>query len=99
MSLPPGQAANWTVAVAVGQESASPIRGAVLLPELLEEPPPDELPLEDLAPEELPLEDEAPEELLLDTPPPELLELLELLDEDPPPLLDDPPAAGPATTP
>jgi hypothetical protein len=94
--LPPGQAANCTVAVAVGQDSARPNCGAVLAPELLEEPAPEEL-----LPEELPLEAVAPEELPLDTPPlelPELLELLELLDEAPPLLLVDPPAAGPATS-
>jgi hypothetical protein len=93
--LPPGQAANCTVAVAVGQESARPICGVVLAPELLDEPPPDELP-EELAPEELPLEELAPDELLLDTPP---LELLELLEDDAPLLPADPAAAGPATSP
>ena len=78
--------------VAVGQDSASPVWGAVLAP--------DELPPEEL----LPLEDVAPEELLLDDPPleppelDELLELLELLEEDPPLLLDEPAAPGPATT-
>ena len=86
------------------------IRGVIVIgvtaPELLEELPPEELPLdeplledlppEELPPDELPLEDPPPEELPLDTPP---LELLELLEEDPPLLLDDPPAPGPATTP
>jgi protein TonB len=90
------------VAVAVGQESARPVCGAVLAPELLDEPPPDELLPEELPPEELPLEEAAPEELPLDTPPLEvleLLELLELLEESPPLLLEDPAAAGPATRP
>jgi hypothetical protein len=64
-------------------------------PELLEELAPEELPLEELPPEELPLDDVAPEELPLDAPP---LELLELLEEDAPLLLDEPAAAGPATT-
>ena len=89
------------MAVAVGQESARPVCGAVLAPELLDEPPPDELLPEELLPEELPpeelpLEEAAPEELPLDTPP---LELLELLEESPPLLLEDPAAAGPATRP
>jgi hypothetical protein len=60
----------------VGQESARPVCGAVLAPELLDEPPPDELLPEELPPEELPLEEAAPEELPLDTPPLEVLELL-----------------------
>ena len=81
------------MAAAVGQESTRPICGAVLTPELLDEPPPDEL-----LPDELPLDEEMPEELLLDTPPLELLELLELLEEDPPLLLEVPPAAGPVAT-
>ena len=76
----------------MGQESARPICGAVLAPELPEELPPDELLAGELPPEELPLEDVAPEELPLDTPP------LELLDENPPLLLEDPPAPGPATS-
>ena len=84
------------MAVAVGQERARPVCGAVLAPELLDEPPPDELLPEELPPEELPLEEAAPEELPLDTPP---LELLELLEESPPLLLEDPAAAGPATRP
>jgi len=83
------------VAIALGQESTRPVRGAVLAPELLDDPPLEELPPEELPPEELPPEDVAPEELLLGTPP---LELLELLEDDVPPLLDEPPAAGPATT-
>src|ERR1700728_1475581 len=47
MSLPPGQAANCTVAVAVGQVSTRPVCGPVLAPELPEELPPDELPLDE----------------------------------------------------
>jgi hypothetical protein len=82
----------------VGQESAKPVCGAVLAPELLVELPPDELLPEELPPEELPLEEVAPEELPLDTPPLELLELLELVEEVPPLLLEDPAAAGPAAT-
>jgi hypothetical protein len=66
----------------------------VPVPEPLEELPAD-VPL----PEELPLDDAVPDELPLDTPPLELLELLELLEEDPPLLLEDPAAAGPAMTP
>ena len=102
--MPPGHCANCTVAVAVGQERARPVCGAVLAPELLDEPPPDELLPEELLPEELPpeelpLEEAAPEELPLDTPPLEVLELLELLEESPPLLLEDPPAAGPAARP
>jgi hypothetical protein len=95
------------VAVAVGQESARPICGTVPAPELLvellpeeleleevapEEPLLDELLLDELAPEELLLEDVAPEELLLDETP---LELLELLEEDPPLLVEDPPVLDP----
>jgi hypothetical protein len=53
--------------------------------------------LEELPPEELLLEDVAPEEPRLDDPPLELL--LALLEGDLPPLLDDPPAPGPATMP
>jgi hypothetical protein len=74
------------------------------LPLLLDEAPleelaPEELLPEELAPEELPLDEMAPEELLLDTPLLELLELLELPEDDPPLLLEDPAASGPATTP
>jgi hypothetical protein len=76
-------------------------------PELLEALPPDELlpealPLEEWLPDELPLDVLPPDELLpepeeppFDTP---LLELLELLDDDPPLLLEDPALAGPAIT-
>jgi hypothetical protein len=74
------------VAFAVGQESARPVCGAELAPELLEEPL-----LEEVAPDE--------EELPLDDPPPELPELLELLEEEPLPPPEDPAAAGPATVP
>ena len=69
-SLPPGQAANCTVAVAVEQESTRPARGAVLAPELLldepplEELPPDELPPDELLPDDPPLEELPPEEPL-----------------------------------
>jgi hypothetical protein len=88
------------VAFAVGQESARPVCAAVLAPELLDEPPPDELLPEEPLPEELPVEEVAPEELPLDTPPLELLELLEPLEplEEVAPLLLEECTAGPAAT-
>jgi hypothetical protein len=102
------------VAVAVGQESTRPVRGAVPAPELLEALPPDEplpeaLPLEEWLPDELPPDElpPEPEEPALDTPLLELLALLELLelpellepqDDDPLLLLEDPALAGPAIT-
>jgi hypothetical protein len=63
----------------------------------LVELPPEEPPPEALLPEELPLEEVAPEEAPLEAP---LLELPELLEEEPPLLLlEEPAAAGPAMTP
>jgi hypothetical protein len=90
------------VAVAVGQESTRPVRGAVPAPELLEALPPDEplpeaLPLDEWLPDELPPDELPPDELPpepeeppLDTPLLELLELRELL-ELLELLVDDPP--------